>query len=72
MGRGVIEKTQALSREEIETQINRRTKRQGMSGSIGGVRRLGKLRVLYREEWRWKAFESQMETDPRSGKTDER
>ena len=65
MGSGVIEKT-------IETQINRRMKRQGMSWSMGGARRLGKLRVLYREEWRWKAFWSQMGTDPRSGKADER
>ena len=52
MGSGVIEKT-------IETQINRRMKRQGMSWSMGGARRLGKLRVLYREERRWDAFWSQ-------------
>ena len=63
MGSGVIEKT-------IETQINRRMKRQGMSWSIRGARRLGKLRVLYREERRWDAFWSQTWTDPRSGKGD--
>ncbi len=79
MGSGVLvlslegmEKTQALSREGIETQINRRMKRQGMSGSIRGARRLGKLRVLYREERRWDTFWSQMWSDPRSGKTDAR
>jgi hypothetical protein len=63
MGSGVIEKT-------IETQINRRMKRQGMSWSIRGARRLGKLRVLYREERRWDAFWSRMGIDPRSGKGD--
>jgi len=65
MGSGVIEKT-------IETQINRRMKRQGMSWSIRGARRLAKLRVLYREERRWNVFWSQMGTDPRSGKAEER
>jgi hypothetical protein len=60
---GVIEKTLALSLEGIETQINRRMKRQGMSWSIRGARRLGKLRVLYREERRWDAFWSQMWSD---------
>jgi len=40
MGSVVIEKT-------IETQINRRMKRKGMSWSIRGARRLAKLRVLY-------------------------
>ena len=64
MGSGVIEKT-------IETQINRRMKRQGMSWSVPGARRLGKLRVLYREEKRWDAFWSQMGTDSRPLKTDE-
>jgi hypothetical protein len=53
MGSGVIEKT-------IETQINRRMKRQGMSWSIRGARRLAKLRVLYRDERRWDAFWSPM------------
>ena len=65
MGSGVIEKT-------IETQIHRRMKQQGMSWSIRGARRLGKLRLLYREEKRWDAFWSQMGTDSRPLKTDER
>jgi hypothetical protein len=49
MGSGVIEKT-------IETQINRRMKRQGMSWSPHGARRLAKLRVLYPDGPRWAAF----------------
>jgi hypothetical protein len=49
MGSGVIEKT-------IETQINRRMKKQGMSWSPHGARRLAKLRALYRDGPRWAAF----------------
>lgn len=49
MGSGVIEKT-------IETQINRRMKKQGMSWSPHGARRLAKLRVLYPDASRWEAF----------------
>jgi hypothetical protein len=49
MGSGVIEKT-------IETRINRRMKRQGMSWSPQGARRLAKLRVLYPDGPRWTAF----------------
>jgi len=49
MGSGVIEKT-------IETQINRRMKKQGMSWSAPGARRLAKLRVLYPDRPRWEAF----------------
>ena len=49
MGSGVIEKT-------IETQINRRMKKQGMSWSVHGARRLAKLRVLYPDGPRWEAF----------------
>jgi hypothetical protein len=49
MGSGVIEKT-------VETQINRRMKRQGMSWSPDGARRLAKLRVLYPDGPRWAAF----------------
>ena len=64
MGSGVIEKI-------IETQINRRMKRKGMSWSIRGARRLAKLRVLYRDEPRSDAFWSPMGTDPRSRKPDE-
>jgi hypothetical protein len=62
MGSGVIEKT-------IETQINRRMKRQGMSWSPHGARRLGKLRVLYPDALRWAAFWSRLlaETTPPAG-----
>jgi len=49
MGSGVIEKT-------IETQINRRMKKQGMSWSVPGARRLAKLRVLYPDRPGWEAF----------------
>jgi hypothetical protein len=49
MGSGVIEKT-------IETQINRRMKKQGMSWSVAGARHLSKLRVLYSDAPRWEAF----------------
>lgn len=52
MGSGVMEKT-------IETQINRRMKRQGMSWSKAGARRLAKLRVLYRDDDRWARFWNQ-------------
>jgi hypothetical protein len=49
MGSGVIERTG-------ETQINRRMKKQGMSWSPHGARRLGKLRGLYPEGPPWEAF----------------
>lgn len=49
MGSGVIEKT-------IETQINRRMKKQGMSWSLAGAQRLSKLRVLSLDPRRWEAF----------------
>ena len=49
MGSGVMEKT-------IETLINRRMKKRGMSWSPAGARRLGKLRVLYQDANRWEAF----------------
>jgi hypothetical protein len=49
MGSGVIEKT-------IETLINRRMKKRGMSWSPAGARRLSKLRVLYKDLDRWDAF----------------
>ena len=52
MGSGVIEKT-------IETQINRRMKKQGMSWSPAGAQRLSKLRVLSLDPRRWEAFWSQ-------------
>lgn len=52
MGSGVIEKT-------IETQINRRMKKQGMSWSLAGAQRLSKLRVLSLDPRRWEAFWSQ-------------
>ena len=61
MGSGVIEKT-------IETQINRRMKKQGMSWSPRGARRLAKLRVLYPDGPRWEAFWARLlsETERRS------
>lgn len=49
MGSGVMEKT-------VETQINRRMKRQGMSWSPQGARRLAKLRVLSADPVSWAAF----------------
>jgi hypothetical protein len=49
MGSGVIEKN-------IETQINRRMKRQGMSWSTAGAGRLAKLRVLYADPQRWEMY----------------
>lgn len=49
MGSGVMEKT-------IETRINCRMKRQGMSWSPHGARRLAKLRVLYPDGPRRAAF----------------
>ena len=49
MGSGVVEKT-------IETQINRRMKKQGMSWSISGARHLAKLRVLYADGDRWETY----------------
>ena len=49
MGSGVMEKN-------IETVINRRMKKQGMSWSSAGARRLGKLRALYQNPDRWEAF----------------
>jgi hypothetical protein len=40
----------------VETQINRRMKKQGMSWSPHGARRLAKLRVLQADRTRWEAF----------------
>ena len=57
MGSGVIEKT-------IETQINRRMKKQGMSWSVPGARRLAKLRVLYPDRPRWEAFWARLLSEP--------
>jgi hypothetical protein len=49
MGSGVVEKT-------IETQINRRMKKRGMSWSPAGARRLAKLRTLLADADRWSVF----------------
>ena len=49
MGSGVVEKT-------VETQINRRMKKRGMSWSPAGARRLAKLRVLLADADRWRLF----------------
>ena len=52
MGSGVIEKT-------IETHINRRMKKQGMSWSSAGAEHVSKLRALYWNRDRWEGFWSE-------------
>lgn len=55
MGSGVIEKT-------IETHINRRMKKQGMSWSSRGAEHVSQLRALYWNRDPWEAFWSDQET----------